>query len=144
MRSRTHFINMRECERGYLGGSTTRVVPPRMAPLASGTTQQHIQIASSLRVLTKSGAGRVALLAHRSLCDASHALPAPLLVRTHLTPTYEMSSHFCSRHNAERTKAYIDVLAILQKQAARGTALGGPGQTVKKPKNQDKSCRCAC
>jgi len=89
---RTHFTHMRECERGYLGGSARRVAPPRVVPLASGATQQYAQIARSLRVLTKNGAGRVVLLAHRPLCDASHALPAPLLVRTHLTHMGEMSS----------------------------------------------------
>ena len=62
--TRTHFVNIRGCERGYLGGSASRVVQSREAPLASGATQQYAQIASSLRVLTKSGAGRVVLLAH--------------------------------------------------------------------------------
>jgi hypothetical protein len=61
-------------------------------PLANGATQQYAQIARSRRVLARRGAGRVALLANSSLLDASHALPAPLLARTHLTDIDEMSS----------------------------------------------------
>jgi hypothetical protein len=62
--TRTHFIHIREYERGYLGGSARRVAPPRVVPLASDATQQYAQIARSLRVLAKSGVGRVVLLAH--------------------------------------------------------------------------------
>src|SRR5207245_219731 len=91
----THFINIRECERGYLGGSARRVAQPRVVPLASGATQQYAQIARSRRVLARRGAGRVVLLANSSLLAASHALPAPLLARTHLTNIDEMSSIDC-------------------------------------------------
>src|SRR5450830_479337 len=100
---RTHFTNIRECERGYLGGSARRVVQPRVVPLASGATQQYAQIARSLRVLARKGAGRVVLLANSSLLAASHALPAPFLARTHLTDIGEMSSskaHGCDRRTA--------------------------------------------
>jgi hypothetical protein len=39
--------------------------------------------------------------------------------------------------------ANIDVLAILQKQAATDTA-DVARQSLQKAKNHDKSCRCAC